>query len=334
MKIEEMNKWTYLIASGNKRIPIIDFYMNASEKNHASVLVAHEEEEIMGFCVFRRGATQFILDYLYVYEQYRRKGIVKALLRSLCNIGEEETNGIFLKISLNRPYSRILEKTVKQLNFFGVDSFFVRSYQIDDNSRRKFQDFLQTKGLRFQRKFEAAGYQIAKLSEVSEETFHLLYHYHENGFEDIPNPVPVLKGMDCRLCLELSNVVFHQGKLVAYSLITSPNESTVILEQYSVIREYQNRGIVLLPYLASLQAVLDGSYKKIMGIVRQENRNSLRILDEGIEEVPCETNEQNCYFYRCIGANQNKKYVGGSYYEQNGSIIKENNVKSSLCNKI
>ena len=186
--------------------------------------------------------------YLHTMQCMRGKGVARSLLNHA--IGQK-AGLYYLSVAADHPFFAAIHHLCQNLNAREMDSSVVFGTS-KEKDFTNWTNFMEEKGARLCRLLEERGYEKYSFRDAPEWALNDLKESHSNYYANSLRPeaffVHEVRGLDW----DMSFLAVKKHKLAAYSLVSRPDERSVIFQHISEGKEFVGSGVIFLPFAASM----------------------------------------------------------------------------------
>ena len=191
--------------------------------------------------------------YALTVPEFRNRGVFTALLRHVIQSPPRRAE---LCISTDHPFYPAVRRCCDRLGFVRDED--IRVFYCRHEDRDKWQAFMDKKGSGLCATLERLGYRAVSFRDLDPALLDQLRHSDRSEYgNEMFHPALYLDNPESRLSPDLSFAAVRDGQLAAYSLVTMEDEKTAQFAQLSVSAGEQGRGVILLPFSASVRCFFD-----------------------------------------------------------------------------
>ena len=231
-----------------------------------------------GFLCTARESGQTRITWAFTIPEYRRQGVFTGLVR---HVMEQDPGNIRIAIASDSPCRDEVRKIILEVGFVPTEKVTVFSCSREDENR--WRAFMEQKGKRLCETLEAHGYRAVPFQDLDAKLLEQLRASDRSEYGNSFHPAMYLDYPANRLSWDLSFAAVRDGKLAAYCLVTMGDPRSAMFDQISVSADEQGRGVILLPYVASMnrffERELSVAYYAMYGSNEHANAFRNRVLN-------------------------------------------------------
>ena len=156
---------------------------------------------------------------------------------------------------------------------------------------------MERKGKRLCATLERQGYTPVSFDALDEELLNQLRCSDRSEYANMFHPTLFLDDPAKKLSPDLSFAAVKDGRLVSYCLVSMADRRTAIFEQISVSAREQGQGIILLPYICSMNQFFEKELSAAFYAMYGSNRHANAFRNKVLMLFPTSqsTMENYCY---------------------------------------
>ena len=275
MEICELNMLEYYIAFAGFHTALSNRYA-LQAKSCGCIYGAKTDGAYAGFMCTSNEAEYTRITYALTMPKYRNQGIFTGLVRHV----KDNYRNVRITISSNNECYDFMKNALIKLGFVSTEQVTVFSCSSEDED--KWHTFMERKGKRLCEMLEMHGYRAVSFQDLSKEFLEQVRVSDVSEYANMFHPAMYLDNPAYKLSWDLSFAAVRDGKLAAYCLVTMGDEKSAMFDQISVSADEQGRGVILLPYVYSMQRFFErglcSAYYAMYGSNRHANAFRNRIL--------------------------------------------------------
>lgn len=276
--------------------PLGAYHIHNSQTRDGIILGAYFGERILGIAVFEF-IPQPRLTYVFVEEDFRGHSIGTQLIRAaLTHASGKGAAAVGACVIIQNEYGEVCDHILMKTGFEIVDTATIIRYASDERCSRIWTAFMKEKGTRIHSVLTGRGFKTLPFSEASPETFDRLKASIGMEFVSNLDPFKFISNQNDRLVPDYSFITLKNDAPVAFVIVTTVDDKSVVFQQMSITLKHQGSGVFLLPFAAFMEKFLEGDvYSKMAAVVFDGNEKMQRMLRGLIGLLSESMKTQNVY---------------------------------------
>ena len=268
----ELSLMDYLTKYGSFRTALSDFYIKT--RNCKIIGVDDAQNVAVGLLLAEQGAVTEILILAAQNDEVKIKTALLDRLKELLPSYSELRWRI-----VNHPQNEELAlaygfRTGSVLNIFHTVG--------SDNERaeatlREYEKLYA--------KMEATGFRTVSFAQLSENELAQIRDNPDGEFDSSLCPESLMVSGMGGLSPQMSFAAMKDGRVVAYSIIRSPDEKSYIFEIICVAKSERGNGIFILPFFRSLREIMASAAASATFAIYESNQIMLEILEKRFSQL-------------------------------------------------
>jgi len=263
MEITTLNLFEYYIIFAGHQTALSNRYARQALEN-GNIFAAKTEGGYAGYICVGDEVENVRINYAFTLPQFRGRGVFTALTRHLQHI---QSKPVRTAISSGHSCYEPVRHVLLKLGFIPSERVVV--YSCSRKDEEKWHQFMEKKGKRLCEMLEMHGYSAVSFQDMDEGIKKQLVQSDKSEFANIFHPDLYLEDESKLLSWDLSYAAVKEGTLAAYCLVSMGNSKSAMFDQISVSAAELGRGVILLPYVYSMQRFfergLDNAYYAMYG---------------------------------------------------------------------
>lgn len=248
MNIAKMVMLEFHIAFAGLHTALSNRFASRALQGGGSIYGARIDGEYAGYLIVTDEENCEKVVYAAVFPKYRNQGVFTALMKYVMEV---YASCIQLTIPSSHAYFDAIRKTCEKLGFSSKEPVHVFSCSRKDEDN--WHSFMEKKGKRLCEMLEMHGYNAVSFQEMDDSMVQQLRQSDRSSYANSFHPAQFLDDPSFQLSPELSFAAEREGRLAAYCLVSRGNETSAVFEQISVSADELGHGVILLPYVYSMQ---------------------------------------------------------------------------------
>lgn len=277
MAIRPVGYLEYMVAFAGCRMGLSDFYIK-NQGAGCMVLGAFDEcARGQGILIVRDTGNRAEIVYLNVKEEYRRRGIGRALLKNAADTARKNggITAVSCRLKEGHGFYAVFRHMLEKAGFVIVEETeLFRSYREDYGT---WTHYMERQGYAMEKLLNEEGYKPICFAQASKQAVKIIRDTNRNGFGTALDPNPILDGYKGKFCEQLSFVSLKEGKPAAYCLVCQPDERNLIYEMISVAERYRDTGVIFQPFAKSVNSLKDIPYHCVGFAMHKKNKKALAL---------------------------------------------------------
>ena len=287
-------------ATLNIKIPFLgDYLVQRSEMNQGALLTVFYGEIAIGIAVmeFKRKP---LLSYIFVEEGFRRQGIGKKLVTAAVNLTKDKgLADIEAKVVLQNEYGDVVNQLLQKNGFEIYDTSTIIRYGNSEKCNYEWNDFKEKRGNKIIKFLQCSGYNTISFSAASLENITALRAEIGQSFPSNLDPFDYISNKVDRLVPKYSFITLKNNIPVAFAILTTADEKTLVFQQLSTAYKYQGKGIFILPFAAFMESFLhEEVFLKMSAQIMNRNNRMKKLIDGFMSKMAESIKTQNIYRIR------------------------------------
>ena len=291
LEICGMNEFQYYVFFHPFRTAFSDHQVR--EAAHGGWMAyARMDDQPVGYLCASAEGDRFRASFGFTHPAYRNQGILTALMMELIRTGDRPVR---LCLPEKHPFAVPVRAACRFLGFVQGESVHVFSCRRDTDE--PWRNFMTHRGKRLCDTLDRYGYRTVSFSEAGSDLLDQLRESPRTLYRNRFYPADYLDGRVMGLSRELSFAAIREGRLSAYSLVRTENREIAVFEQISVSAQEKGKGVILLPFVSSMNAFFRGDYKQAYYAMYASNSSAQAFRVKILHDFPAgESVLENYYF--------------------------------------
>ena len=247
--IKSASQLEYIFLFSACRTQYLDLMVqNALDSGQLWIL--YEDNAAAGLLCAEKNEKECIITYVFTKPEYRRRGVMKALLTHQCNSASTTIRTYF---SQNHVFYSGIKALLLSLGFRYQTG--CRVYHCEAEGYTRWNAYLEKTGNRLLAVLARQGYTSTSFRDMPWSVWEELWHSGESAFD---NQLPVkalLSRSRRKINPDLSFVTTRKGELAAYCMVSCLSERTAIFEQTSSAKSLLGSGVILQSFANAMCAL-------------------------------------------------------------------------------
>lgn len=217
-------------------------------------------------------SSEYTLSYIKTEEEFRGRGIAKALINHAANFLRTKNIALFKASTIqDNPYFNGIDPLLLGTGFDLVETSTIFRCKINEINCQKFTNMKQSKTNKIINRLISHGFEVVDFKSAG-EIFDRLICLLDTEFEGYLDPSIYHARSSDRIVLENSFIAHKNGIPVSFCTVTTTDSKNLVFQQLSVSRRYQRTGIFLMPLVYCLdKSVADGKFAQVAYTVYDVN---------------------------------------------------------------
>ena len=283
------------------KLPALGMYsVNSALKNEGAVLGAYNDEtwdkKLVGVVTMVL-SKRSILNYIFVDEAFRRKGIGTKLVKAALSYAQgKNMNMLEASMVMQNDYGEVIDHILKKAGFEAYTTATIVRYANDEKCKSSWAEFKNKRGSRICEGLSKRGFKTISFAEASDSVFKKLKAAMANDFPTNLDPFHFIPHKDHKVVNEYSFITLKDDIPAAFVTVTTLDGKTLVFQQLSVAFKHQGNGSFLLPFAAFMEKFLKGNaYNKASALIYDNNDKMKKLVDSFIGEMAESIKMQNVY---------------------------------------
>lgn len=290
-EIKEGSYLDYIFIFGEVRSKGLDNNVEYSLGTNGKFLILYEEGKSAGFLCYGCESGFARVISVYTREEVRRKGVCTELLQYAV---QSEKLPMQLAVMMDRKDISMLLPIISNAGFHKLTTNVVYGCQVKDVHR--WDEYMETSGGKMVRLLERQGFETVNFADASAVLKKQLLESGENHFQNKLDVACFFQQPTRGLKEELSYIVYKKDKLAAYCLVSQQQKKIVCFEQFSVAKEFQGTGILLLCFAKAMEQLKRVECERVWYEINEDNTSSNAFRDKVLEQIT--SDRRTCEIYR------------------------------------
>lgn len=302
-EIRQLNYLEYLFGFSRCRSPLSDYYLDHCRETVSILGAFRQDGQESGLILWAQEKGKADLLYLYVLPEERNQGVGGALLDRVIH-GDGEANPpeqMRCRISASGESFPAWKKLLESRHFFPDRE--MKIFQADMSRYPVWERYMEKHGASLNRYLQEEGFTPVSFQEAPLWAVEEIQNPAKTGFDTSLDPAPVLLGQKGDFRRDLSFLSLREGRVASYCLVSQPDSTSIIYEIFSSARDYQYTGVILQPFLMSMNVLKNTGISRIGFAVYQDNGKALALTRRLMKGLISHTETQYHYRYK-IGRTQ------------------------------
>lgn len=297
-EIRRLNYLEYLFGFSRCRSPLSDYYLDHCRETVNILGAFRQDGQEAGLILWAQERRKADLLYLYVLPGERNKGIGGALLdRAIHGDGKgDPPEQMRCRISAGGDSFPVWKKLLESRHFF-LDRE-MKIFQADMNRYPVWERYMEKHGKQLDWYLREEGFTPVSFQEAPLWAVEEIQHPGETGFDTSLDPVSILMGKKGDFRRDLSFLSLRDGRVASYCLVSQPDSTSIVYEIFSSARDYQYTGVILQPFLMSMNVLKNAGISRIGFAVYQDNGKALALTRRLMRGLISHTETQYHYQYK------------------------------------
>lgn len=291
MKIVRLSLLEYYIAFAGILSPLSNRYA-AQAKADGCIYGARIDNAYAGFLCVSDDAETVRITYALTVPEYRKQGVFTELVK---HVTEIHGKNIRAGISKDHSCHAFIRKTLLKLGFLPGEKVTVFSCSRKDED--KWHRFMDQKGKRLCETLKRQGYRAVSFGELNEDLISQLKDSDRSDYANMFHPSLYLEDPAKKLSGDLSFAAVKNGKLSAYCLVTMGGTRSAVFEQISVAADEQGMGVILLPYVSSMEHFFEWGLESAYYAMYGSNEHANAFRNKILAIFPTTENTMENYYF-------------------------------------
>ena len=270
--ISELTDIEYLIAFSDGRTAFSDACIRQASEG-GRLYCERADDTYRGFlCTETEGRTTRIL-YAYTKPEFRGRGIFTSLAEHVVQAAEGDVR---ISIPEEHPCFPEVDAICRRLGFTPTES--LHTFSFDRSQEAAWRRTKQAQ------RFDACcdllrrnGCDAVPFADADEDILRQVQQSHISSFRNPFDPSVYFRLPSKKLSLELSCAAVKDGRLLSYALLSQQSHDAVVFEQMASAVDARNLGVILLPFVYSVDRFFDSGYRFWAFAIYPSNIESNRI---------------------------------------------------------
>ncbi|MDO4273667.1 MAG: GNAT family N-acetyltransferase [Eubacteriales bacterium] len=264
------------------RSRFVDLIAREAQLTQGSLHVLFAEHLPAGFCLVTDEREYRNIRFLFVREEFRRKGYAGMLLRN--ELREKKgTKEWKFSIQEESEWYDCLKKLVEQEGFMIKDKVHLFTCVRDDFIH--WNEYMDRKGKRLAAWLEQQGFVTISFRECGEEWLEKLRRSEGNEYGNQLHVRGFLEGKRTPVSDTMSFLCVRGDEIAAYSLVSKVDKSSVVFEQISTCQKMISQGTVLLPFAKTMEQFWNEGCRRGVYAMYEGNLPALAFADKILKQV-------------------------------------------------
>lgn len=289
MQIKNVNMLYILLNCGNKIPPIFKHYMNSNRDKNLLYVLLNEHNEVIGVAVFNIKSHDSIeLNYIYIFPKYQNEGFGKIFIAQL----SEE----FKKRGIKKCYSRTVlsEKSLKDIfisfGFFEINESNIIRCSVNEDNKKLWYKYVAKKYPIIEKWCLMNNIKIISFENADIDLKQTVFKGH-NFLSNLD--INIINNNNCGEFIEsLSFIAYEKNEAIAYTIVTSLNEKSLIFAQINTSENYKGSGVAVATFFKSMEKIFESSYQTVSYTILSDNKSMLKLAKGMIENLTCKSTKQ------------------------------------------
>jgi len=290
--ITKMFPLEFHIAFAGSRTALSDL-LASQTGNLGGIYGARVDGTYAGFLIAADDVEHIRITYAFTVPEFRRQGVFTSLMQHVKDLYQQ---GIRMTIPSTHECYEILKHTCEILGFTAQERVHVFSCSRKDEDRWRL--FMEKKGKRLCDMLRMHGYNPVCFRTMGESLTSQLRDSDHSAYGNMFHPALFLDDPAKKLSLDLSFAAEKNGRLASYCLVIMVNDTSAVFEQISVSSEEMGQGVILLPYVYSMERFFEMDLQSAYYAMYESNKHANAFRKKVLKIFPSNETVQENYYYQ------------------------------------
>jgi hypothetical protein len=239
----------YLFLFGDERTAYSDLSVRTAIASDGNVYMAWEENHPVGYICLSEESEKTNILYAFTVPKMRRKGVFCELLSYAA---QRSPRPLKLSIADSHKCYGIVSHTCKKQGFEVQSSCIVYSGKAVDFVRWK--QYMEKTGGTMCEILERQGFSCVSFADAGQNLLDQIYCSSGNEFGNHLDIRAFFDNPYKQMNRNMSFAAVRNGKLAAYTLVSSPDASSAVFEHISASEKQIGSGCILLPFSRAMDS--------------------------------------------------------------------------------
>lgn len=293
MKITDGSYLDYIFLFGEYRTAYTDICMKNSLFTNGHIYIAHCDNKAVGYIITENSSDKISVSYAFTVPQKRNCGVFSLLLKYVSDISHKTVD---FRITENSDYYEIIKNSAEKIGFVSEFSCIVYSCKSEDF--RNWEEYMQMTGNKFCDILIRQGFVTLSFSDLNEIQTEKLLSSCSNEFENQLDIRPYLENPNKCLDKNMSFITLKNNEIAAYTLVSCPDEISVVFEQISSAKRYISSGVIILPFSKAMESFKKHACKRASYAMYENNIHANAFRYKLLEKLTSEQKRSINFIYK------------------------------------
>lgn len=272
-QIMKGNYTDYVMLFGDWRDAGKDNFVKRALHSKGFIFVAVCDNKPAGFLTAEKEEQGYFLSYVFIIPEKRQQGLFTEFVKKV----KEVSDFIRINIAEDDEHFKNVRSVCEQQGFNESTACIV--FSTDKwSDYENWQKYMEKRGSLLVEYLERQGFKTVAFSCAEKSLLKDLYDSEDNYYH---NRLPIRQYFDNpakNLSSEKSFLCTKDNKLAAYTMVTCPDDKSMIFEHISASEEFLGSGCIFLPLAAAIATVRKEATARVSYTMFEDNdaANALR----------------------------------------------------------
>lgn len=257
------------------------YYMKRVLVYNGVLLAAFQKNKVVGVAILEceSGKWNWVLNYIYVQENFRKQGVATCLVKALPNYLPPYARCLFARVVADHSYAEVASKLLVDGGFLRCSSASIYTCAVTGNRVRGLSAQLREKWKGVFSRQENAGYRYLPFSAVSKDDMSKFIKASYTEFPLVQGMLTSIYDPIDKLDMDKSILALRDNRPAAFGMVTTIDAKTLFFQKLAVSFRDSGKGLSIGLCAAFADTLADSGGCDLLFTIYEENEKMKRIRD-------------------------------------------------------